>query len=108
MFWLSLLVMGLVISIGEGFLHYFPWRLILNGEKLQPPWTYLLGTLAWVVPLSVWLAVYGYIVSAIVMWVAVGAAGVSVLGWYLYDWVVDLVWHKRESIEREQVNGKEG
>lgn len=95
-----------MISLAEGFLHYFPWRLILRGEKLQPPWTYLLGTLAWVVPLSVWLGVYGYVVMVAVMWVAVGAAGMSVMCWYVFDWVIDLVWHKRESAQREQVRVK--
>lgn len=108
MFWLSLLILVVTVSLGEGFLHYIPWRLILNGENLKPPWTYVLGTGTIVVPLTVWMVYWQFDLAVIAVWVAVSAAGVTVLALYLFDYVLGLVWHKKESIERERIHGKEG
>lgn len=106
MFWLSLLILSVVISLAEAFLHYFPWKLVLMGESLPRPAAYVLGVSAFMVPLSVWMLVYGYVIAVIVMWVAVGVAGVTVLMVYFIDYVIDLAWHKIESIEREHVHAK--
>ena len=96
------LVMVVVIMLAEAFLHYFPWRLILNGNELPRPVAYIFGTLAFALPLSAWLVIYGSAMVIFVVWIAITAAGATVLFLYLFDWVVSLVWKVREGDEREK------
>lgn len=106
MFFLNLVVLLSVVCLWEALLHYLPWRLLLRGNKLPRQAAYVLGMCAVMIPLSVWMCVYGYWMPLLVAWMCVCAAGVTVLGLYLFDYVVDLIWHKAESIEREQVRAK--
>ena len=106
MFLLSVTVLVGAVCLAEGFLHYIPWRLILNGNELPRPAAYVFGVSGIAVPFTIWLLVYGYVIPVIVIWLVVSGAGVTVLWLYLFDYVLDLIWHKRESDAREQVRAK--
>lgn len=95
-------VMVIVVVLAEAFLHYFPWRLILNGNELPRPVAYIFGTLAFALPLSAWLVIYGSVIAIFIVWIAIIAAGITVLFLYLFDWVINLVWKVREGEERER------
>lgn len=97
----SLFILMTVIFLAEALLHYIPWTLLLNGKRLHPTAAYILGVLGFLLPLSAWLLWKGQCLALLAVWVAVIAAGVPVLGFYLFDYVIDLVWSNREHRERE-------
>lgn len=97
----GLVVMVAMIVITEGFLHYFPWRLILKGRDLPRPPAYVFGVSAIAIPLSAWLLWFGYIESVVVLWVAIVSAGLVVMVLYLFDYVIELMWRDKEARERE-------
>lgn len=98
---LSLFVMVAMIVITEGFLHYFPWRLVLKGQDLPRPAAYVLGVSGIAIPLSAWLLLFGYVESLVALWVAIVSAGVAVMLLYLFDSHIELRWRDREAQERE-------
>jgi hypothetical protein len=103
-------VLVVVVVFVEMFLHYFPWRLIF-GKELPRLLAYGLGVLGLMVPFTVWLLEHGNNEIAIMLWMVLSAGGLAVGTLYLLDWVINLVWGKREAEQREQVlleqlNGK--
>lgn len=94
------ILIALVIFI-EGFLHYFPWRLVLRRD-LPRPLAYALGTLAMMIPFTIWLIDQRQGDIAGMLWLVIGAGGASVMAWYGLDWVIDLVWSVREASQREK------
>lgn len=87
--------------MAETILHYFPWKLILKGNDLPRPVAYIFGTLGFSLPLSAWLLFFEYPTCIYVVWIAIIAAGVTVLFLYLFDWVLRLIWKVMELEERE-------
>lgn len=92
--------------------HYFPWRLVLKRD-LPRQAAYVLGVLAILLPFSCllllwireWSAPFGYPLPAgvlldpgealrrvlVALWAVVLASGVSTLGAYLLDWLLERI-----------------
>jgi hypothetical protein len=90
-------------------LHYFPWRLLLKGRNLPRVVAYVLGVCGLMVPLSLWLWMDGEAVIIPILWLFVVAGGLTVLGLYGLDRLLDLEMRdieaaQRERLLREQVN----
>jgi hypothetical protein len=104
------MLMVTIIMGGEIILHYLPWRLILKGEDLPRPAAYVLGVSAILCPLSAFLLFYGYVMAVVVTWIAVIAAGMTVIFLYVFDYVLVLIWKDRESTEERGLrkHGKKG
>jgi len=108
MTWTSQIALtALVVTLFEMVLHWFPWRLALR-KDLPRLWSYSLGVLGMVVPLSIllllWIKEYeqaGYpipggqdaalIKALVALWAVVLAAGGGVALGYAVDWVVGKV-----------------
>ena len=91
----------IIAALAEGFLHYFPWRLLL-GKDLPRPAAYVLGVLAFAVPYGVWLWRRAPM-AAMALAAVVAAAGAAVVGLYALDWVLDAARARKEAEAREQV-----
>jgi hypothetical protein len=94
-------VIAFLIVIVE---HYLPWQMMLKKDLPKIP-AYVLGVLAFAVPITVLFTVIpGWVSSEIVLalWVIIIAAGLGTVGCYNLD---TLVYHRaraEESEEREQ------
>jgi len=92
----------LVVIFIEAFLHYFRWREILSGRELPRPIAYILGVLGLIIPFSIWGWEQGNQQAVITLWIFVFAGGLSVLGCYGIDAIIDLYWGKRHAEQREE------
>jgi hypothetical protein len=98
---------ALVGAMQQVIQHWFPWRLVLRRE-LPRVAAYIIGTLAYLVPLSVLFATWdmtSVVVPAYVhlsaVWACVVASGAAVVVVRLADWMIDMVWSSREAAQRE-------
>ncbi len=95
-------VLVVVVVFIEMFEHYFPWRSIF-GKELPRLLAYVLGVLGLMVPFTAWLLERGNREIAIILWVVLSAGGLAVGALYLFDWLINQVWGKREAEQRERV-----
>ena len=93
---------AVIAALSEGFLHYFPWRLVFGGRDLPRPIAYVLGVLGFAVPFVGWAWWVGDVASALAFGAIVCAAGATVVGLYAFDWVLNALQERRESLQREQ------
>jgi len=103
---MNLVDLIVIVVLAEAFLHYFHWRLILGGKDLPRLAAYAFGVLGLMLPYTRWLWVQDMVLTleAIkVLWIVIISGGLSVLGCYGADAIVDLVWGKREAEAREQM-----
>jgi hypothetical protein len=91
-----------LVAFIEGFLHYFRWKHLLQGAELPRPVAYILGVLGLMVPFSLWLYEQHDIRVLVVLWGVILAGGIAVILCYFIDWVVDLIWDKRQALQRER------
>ena len=98
---MSTTVMFILVAITEGLLHYGLRRDAL-GKDLPRPAAYILGTLAMMVPFTVWLVERNYMEIAWALWGVLSAGGASVMFWYGLDWLRLTVVSLREMREREK------
>lgn len=99
---MSVAALLVMVAFIEGFLHYFRWKHLLQGQDLPRPVAYILGVLGLMVPFTAWLHEQGEHHVVVVLWGVIVAGGVAVLLCYLIDWIVDLIWEKRQALEREK------
>lgn len=95
-------------ALQQALQHWFPWRLVLRME-LPRVAAYVIGTLAYLVPITVLFSTWsqsGRSISSlahlVAIWSCVVASGGSVVVVRSVDWVVDLVWSAREANQREK------
>jgi hypothetical protein len=96
-------ILVVMVVFIEMFLHYFPWRMILHGKELPRLLAYGLGVLGLMGPFTAWLMERGDQGIAIMLWEVVCAGGLAVGLLYLFDWVINQVWAKHESEQRERL-----
>lgn len=96
-------ILVVVVVFIEMFLHYFPWRMVLHGRELPRLLAYGLGVLGLMGPFTAWLIDRSNQGIAIMLWVVLCAGGLAVGLLYLLDWVINQVWSKRESEQRERL-----
>jgi len=91
-----------LVMLGEAFLHYFPWKLLLKGKELPRVAAYTLGLLGLMVPFSAWLWLRNEVEVIKVLWVVVVSGGLIVFALYGLDRYIELAWRDMEASEREQ------
>lgn len=94
-------------------LHYFPWRLMFRGRDLPRVVAYMLGVCGLMVPFSLWIWMDGQGEIIPVLWLFIVAGGLTVLGLYGLDHLLDLEMRdieaaQRERLLREQVRRDQG
>lgn len=96
---------GAVVQIAQ---HYFPWGLVFRGELPKVP-AYIMGTLGWVVPLTVlfwaWDANLVDVprwMHLVAVWVCVSASGLAVVLTRVIDWALDRIVQSFEQDERHE------
>lgn len=88
-----------VLAMGVG--HWFRWEVLFKGNRLPRLMAYVYGVLAICVPVSGYLWMAGLERALFVLWGTVVAAGLSVMGMYLLDWMLDERTKRIEGDERE-------
>lgn len=109
----SELVNGIALAAAFGALqqvaqHYFPWGLVFRGELPKVP-AYVMGTLGWVLPLTVlfwgWDANLVNVprwLHLVAVWACVVSSGLAVVLVRGLDWVLDRVTRSFEHEERDE------
>jgi hypothetical protein len=99
---------ALVGAMQQVIQHYFPWRLLLRVE-LPRVAAYVIGTLAYLVPLSVLFALWDktlvlvpHWAHLLAVWACVGASGAAVALVRSADWMLETAWNAREARLREK------
>jgi len=80
----SIILAAILAILGELVLHWFPWRLVF-GRDLPRVEAYILGVLAFAVPLSWLLAAWQDLQALIALWIVIVAAGAAVCMAYGLD-----------------------
>lgn len=86
--------------------HYFPWQMIF-GKELPRVMAYIIGTLAFMVPLTVLFVIwdqvgcYPRLAHLAAVWACVAASGLAVIVVRGIDWILDRV---RRSYEHEEMD----
>lgn len=100
-------IAALVGALAQAVQHWFPWHTVF-GRELHRVVAYVIGTLAYLVPVSVLFAywdVTGWAVPSylhlVTVWACVIASGLAVLFVRCIDWVAALIWAAREASQRE-------
>ncbi|KAA3644530.1 MAG: hypothetical protein DWQ07_14010 [Chloroflexi bacterium] len=105
------LIAAVICGLAELVLHYLPWRLMLNGRDLQPPWSYVLGVLAMLGPYSA-LLIFWLILpppEPVLAWALAGllavvlSSGLAVIAAYLVDAVLRWRAESREGAQALQL-----
>ena len=91
-----------MVMMAEGFLHYFPWRVLLRGRELPRLVAYTLGLLGMMGPLTAWLCDRNQIDVIQTLWIVVVSAGLTVFALYGFDHYLDLIMKDVEASERER------
>jgi hypothetical protein len=94
----------MVVELG---LHYFPWRLLLMGRELPRVIAYIFGVCGLMIPFSLWLWLCGEREIIAVLWLFVIAGGLTVLGLYGLDRLLDLEMHDIEAGEERALRKKQ-
>lgn len=88
--------------------HYFPWGLIFRAELPKVP-AYIMGTLGWVIPLTVLFWAWDANLVDIprwmhlaAVWACVSASGMAVVLVRGLDWIMDRVTRSFEQEERDE------
>lgn len=96
---------GALVQIAQ---HYFPWGLVFRGELPKVP-AYIMGTLGWVLPLTVlfwgWdanLVDVSRWMHLVAVWVCVSASGLAVVLTRAIDWALDRITRSFEHEERDE------
>lgn len=84
-------------------LHYFPWRLLLKGRNLPRVVAYVIGVCGLMIPFSIWLWMDGEVEIIPILWLFIVAGGLTVLGLYGLDRLLDLEMRDIEAAERERL-----
>lgn len=92
-----------VVMVAELGLHYFPWRMFLRGKELPRLVAYVLGVLGLMVPFSAWLWQRGEVDVIKVLWMVIGAGGLTVMALYGLDRWLDLEMRNIEAADRERL-----
>jgi hypothetical protein len=87
-------------------LHYFPWRLMFKGRDLPRVVAYMLGVCGLMVPFSLWLWMDGEAEIIPALWLFIAAGGLTVLGLYGLDHLLDLEMRDIETQEKEALRKK--
>ena len=88
-------------------LHYFPWRMLFKGRNLPRVVAYVLGVCGLMVPFSLWLWMDGEAVIIPVLWLFIVAGGMTVLGLYGLDRLLDLEMRDIEANEERTLRKKQ-
>lgn len=95
-------------AITQAAQHYFPWGLIYRRELPKVP-AYIMGTLGWVLPLTVLFWAWDSSLVAVprwmylvAVWACVSASGLAVVAVRGLDWVLDRVVRSFECEERNE------
>jgi hypothetical protein len=98
---------ALVGAMQQAIQHWFPWKLVF-GRNLHRVVAYIIGTLGYLVPLTVLFAHWDmaalYVpryVHLAAVWSCVLASGLAVLFTRAVDAVAALVWSAKEARQRE-------
>lgn len=99
---MSLPILLILVMFIEGFLHYFPWRLMLKND-LPKVAAYTLGVAGLMVPFTGWLWEQGYQDVINTLWAVIFAGGAMVAALYAFDdwWKARLNY--KDAIERERL-----
>jgi hypothetical protein len=104
---LQIALAALVGAMAQGLEHYFPWGMLFRKE-LPRLLAYILGTLGYVVPLTVlfvhWertLWIPPHWSHLVALWACVAASGVTVLLVRGLDWLLDRLTRSYEHEERD-------
>jgi len=97
----------MLVVLAEALLHYFPWRMLLRGNKLHRLAAYALGLLGMMVPFTAWLWQTGEYEVIRALWSVIGAAGMTVFALYGLDHYLDLIMKDIEATERERRDAQE-
>lgn len=93
-----------VLTMGaELGLHYFPWRLLLKGKDLPRVVAYILGICGLMIPFSLWLWTDGKTEIIAALWLFIIAGGLTVLGLYGLDRLLNLEMQNVEAEQRERL-----
>lgn len=103
---MNVLTLIVMVILAEGFLHYFPWRIIFKGKELHRLGAYTLGLLGMMGPLSAWLWQTGALEVIKALWSVNIAAGLTVFALYGLDHYLDQAMKLMESEEREKRDGQ--
>jgi len=98
------------VSLAEALLHFVCKQEYLLGRKLHPVIAYTLGVLAMMVPFTLWLIGLEHVdkhVVAWALWKTILAAGLSVLGSYGFEAVIDLIWKDRQKAQENALLRKQ-
>jgi len=102
-----LILVALTMAMELG-LHYFPWRMLLKGRELPRVVAYIFGVCGLMIPFSVWLWLRGEIVVIAVLWLFIIAGGLTVLGLYGLDRLLDFEMRDIEADEERALRNKHG
>lgn len=91
-----------MVMMAEGFLHYFPWRVLLRGRELPRLMAYTLGLLGMMGPFTAWLWAQDEMEVIQTLWAVIVSAGLTVFALYGLDHYLDLIMKDVESNERER------
>ena len=95
-----------MVMLAEGFLHYFPWRVLFKGKELHRLMAYTLGLLGMMGPLTTWLWERRDTEVIQTLWIVILCAGITVSALYGLDHYLELIMKDIEATEREQ-HGKD-
>jgi hypothetical protein len=96
---ISIAVIGAILAIVAE--HYFPWRLIYGRELPRVP-AYILGVLAFALPLSVLFWIWSDYRCLAALWAVIGAAGAGTALCYTLDTFLHNRARALEAEERER------
>jgi membrane protein YqaA with SNARE-associated domain len=101
-FWVQVMIAALVAMLLVMVEHWLPWNLLLLKQRPGRIVSYLMGVLAFLIPLTILFlttkTIEGWMV-AVALWVVIGATGLgTVLGYWIDSWLD----HKTRAREAEQ------
>jgi hypothetical protein len=103
---------ALVGAMQQAIQHYFPWGLVFRRE-LPRVVAYIIGTLAYLIPVTVLYAHWAMIGIAnnwshlIALWACVAASGLSVILVRVVDWALERITRSFEHEERDDAKRNE-
>jgi hypothetical protein len=95
-----LVILTMALELG---LHYYPWRMLLKGRNLPRVVAYVLGVCGLMVPFSLWLWIDGEADIIPILWLFIISGGLTVLGLYGHDRLLDLEMGDVEAAQRERL-----
>lgn len=98
---MEIVIVAIIAALGQIAAHYFPWHKLFRGG-LPKVAAYSIGTAFMALPATGWMVWAQEYRAAIVLWSAIAASGLAVMGAYALDGYLD---HKARAEDlEEQIN----